>query len=278
LPRSRFEREQPTSERLQAADPLRSGADSSEPAPLRAEVARLPPARSFPYLPRLGLGVVSRARPNTRCQYAPNASMTIRSVPSGSRAVSTPACEFGPFPRQPPPNRPLEPARPTSSERAPRARALDRRPSPSISGCRLPRVTGLRPPSLPAWPAPRPDCAEVSVAPSESVPVSPLDERKAHRPSVLLIAWRPVRPERPVHFLSSGPRVSSRLSPASLGALQLTRATVLQPSSPPAGRCRHVRLRYPRRARESTSDANRPRALASALRFGSNATSACLTC
>ncbi len=92
MPRSRCEREQPTSERLQAAAPLRPGADSSEPAPLRAEVAWLPPARSFPNLPRLGLGVVSRASvpstprlrrhyPNTRCQYPDRPK-------SGSQAVS----------------------------------------------------------------------------------------------------------------------------------------------------------------------------------------------
>jgi hypothetical protein len=37
------------------------GADSSEPALLRAYVARLQQARSFPYLPRLGLGFVGRA-------------------------------------------------------------------------------------------------------------------------------------------------------------------------------------------------------------------------
>jgi hypothetical protein len=73
---SRCEREQPTSERLQAATPWQPGADSSEPALLRAEVPRLPPARCLPYLPRLVLRIVSRAsvpprlhqNPNTRCQ------------------------------------------------------------------------------------------------------------------------------------------------------------------------------------------------------------------
>ena len=46
---SRCERERQTSERLQAATPWQPGADSSEPAPLRAEVSRLPPARCLPY-------------------------------------------------------------------------------------------------------------------------------------------------------------------------------------------------------------------------------------
>ncbi len=46
---SRCERERQTSERLQAATPWQPAADSSEPAPLRAEVSRLPPARCLPY-------------------------------------------------------------------------------------------------------------------------------------------------------------------------------------------------------------------------------------
>jgi hypothetical protein len=75
---SRCEREQPTSERLQAATPKQPAADSSEPVLLLAEVPRLPPARCLPYLPRLGVGlrIVSRVSvpprlhqyPNTRCQ------------------------------------------------------------------------------------------------------------------------------------------------------------------------------------------------------------------
>jgi hypothetical protein len=76
---SRCERVQPTGERLQAEAPFRPGADSSEPTLLRAEAARLPPARSFPYLPRLGLSAGGRQSgfstprrnqyPNTCCQY-----------------------------------------------------------------------------------------------------------------------------------------------------------------------------------------------------------------
>jgi hypothetical protein len=81
---SRCEREQQTSERLQAAAPWQPGDDASEPALLRAEVPRLPPARCLPYLPRLGVGlsIVSRASvpprlhqyPSTRCQCPRRAS------------------------------------------------------------------------------------------------------------------------------------------------------------------------------------------------------------
>jgi hypothetical protein len=54
-------REQPTSEQLQAATPWHpAGPHSSEPALLRAEVPRLPPARCLPYMPRLVLRIVSR--------------------------------------------------------------------------------------------------------------------------------------------------------------------------------------------------------------------------
>jgi hypothetical protein len=52
---SRCECVQPTSKRLIAASPFWPGADSSESALLRAEVARQSPASSFPHLPRLGL-------------------------------------------------------------------------------------------------------------------------------------------------------------------------------------------------------------------------------
>jgi hypothetical protein len=111
---SRCEREQPTSERLQAETPRQPAADSSEPALLRAA------ARCLPYLPRLGLRIVSRASvpprlrqyPNTRCQcprrgkftmsFAPFGQFSVAHRPSvlgwlagGSRAISTPACEAG---------------------------------------------------------------------------------------------------------------------------------------------------------------------------------------
>jgi hypothetical protein len=77
------------------------GVRVGEPAILRAEEARLPPARCFPYLPRLGRRIVSRASvpprlhqyPNTRYQCPRRAKdkrefRAIRSVPRGSQAVS----------------------------------------------------------------------------------------------------------------------------------------------------------------------------------------------
>jgi hypothetical protein len=86
---SRYEREQPTSERLQAATPWQPKA--SESVLLRAEMPRLLPARCIPYLPRLGLGlrIVSRASvpprlhqyPNTRCQCPGPAKLSLRFAP-----------------------------------------------------------------------------------------------------------------------------------------------------------------------------------------------------
>ncbi len=133
-------------------------------------MAWLPPAYSFPFLPRLGLGVVSRASvpqgsittptravstpitPNVSLSFAPFGQFPMAHRPlascwlaGGSRAICTPACESGPFPRRPPPNRLIEPARPTSTSSRERAPSLG---LPSES-----RRTRVNAPACPASPA-----------------------------------------------------------------------------------------------------------------------------
>jgi hypothetical protein len=166
---SKCERERQTSERLQAAAPWQPGADSSEPALLRAEVSRPLPARCLPYLPRLGVGLrnVSRASvpqgsistpthavsapetPTISLSFAPFGQYPVAHGPSvprwlagGSRAVSTPACKAGHSLVQPPPRASA------SNVQASEPRASGCRPSPSAGhGTRVPS------PGCPASPA-----------------------------------------------------------------------------------------------------------------------------
>ena len=128
----------------------------ARPVACRGASGRPPPAGCLPYLPRLGLGIVSRASvpqgsistPThaVSAPHAPTISLSFSpfgqypgahrpSVPrwlaGGSRAVSTPACVAGPSLVQPPTRASA------SNVQASEPRASARRPSPS-AGTRVP--------------------------------------------------------------------------------------------------------------------------------------------
>ncbi len=106
-------------------------------------------AVSAPYAPAISLS------------FAPFGQYPVAHRPSvprwlagGSRAVSTPACEAGHSLVQPPPRASasnVQASEPRSSL-SPPSESQRRYPGPVA---RLPRITGHRPPSLPAGPAPR---------------------------------------------------------------------------------------------------------------------------
>ena len=137
----------------------------ARPVACRGASGRPPPAGCLPYLPRLGLGIVSRASvpqgsistpthavsaphaPTISLSFAPFGQYPVAHRPSvprwlagGSRAVSTPACVAGPSLVRPPPRASA------SNVQASEPRASARRPSPS-AGTRVPS------PGCPASPA-----------------------------------------------------------------------------------------------------------------------------
>jgi hypothetical protein len=156
---------------------LRARPDACRGAPGRRQ-----PARGIPYLPRLGLGdcqsgvstpkapsisnpthaVSAPDAPTISLSFAPFGQYPVAHRPSvprwlagGSRAVSTPACEAGPsldglsltaYSSQ---HRDVRRPSERASSLSPPSESQRRYPGP------VPRITGQRPPSLPAGPAPR---------------------------------------------------------------------------------------------------------------------------
>ena len=137
----------------------------ARPVACRGASGRPPPAGCLPYLPRLGLGIVSRASvpqgsistpthavsaphaPTISLSFAPFGQYPVAHRPSvprwlagGLRAVSTPACVAGPSLVRPPTRASA------SNVQASEPRASARRPSPS-AGTRVPS------PGCPASPA-----------------------------------------------------------------------------------------------------------------------------
>ena len=139
----------------------------ARPVACRGASGRPPPAGCLPYLPRLGLGIVSRASvpqgsistpthavsaphaPTISLSFAPFGQYPVAHRPSvprwlagGSRAVSTPACVAGPSLVRPPPRASasnVQSSEPRASARRPSPSAGTRVPSP---GCPASQATG----------------------------------------------------------------------------------------------------------------------------------------